>query len=641
MMKNEFESIIYNLGKDFFNKKFNIPIYQRLYVWGEDQVKTLLEDLIRAYQHSKHHDEKHIYYLGGIVVVEYHGKFDLIDGQQRFTTLKILRDILGDTNLTLDFSIRENVWSEFKNEETENTDIRRMINAKRLLEEGLNNIPIDRNDFLNYIKEQVNLVVTKVPKNTDLNKLFELINGRGEQLQQHEILKAKILSHIKDEKIEYGKIWDICANMDDYLEISIKKYILKKDGEKLKKISWGDYFTTYKDLNINDLLENLKKTEEYIKNENTDENIKGGNSISSIINNEAMKVLDVKSDDPEDEASTQYLPIISFPLFLLYVLVSFKKDDYFTAIEQEKIEFKDKNLIQIFEIVILKKLTEDSAKKFIEYLFKFRKLFDKWIIRNHKDIGDVSNDTNHQINQIKSILNDKVTSRQIVQLDESRDLALLQSMLYHSHTRNTQEWIIPFLESVQDETCITNALKKLMNIDDYLYSDFTKKDTTVLRKSANYLKQNDYQLESINQIINHLINTPENYHYFSHYWFYKMDWILWSLSEKKDDKFRFTARNSIEHIGAQNPDDENIDIDKVSEDFKHSFGNLFLVSVSQNSSVGNKGFKTKIAMFVADKDVINLKLDLISEYLKWGDDGVDKHLKNCLKKVKEYYTNRN
>jgi uncharacterized protein with ParB-like and HNH nuclease domain len=68
---------------------FNIPIYQRLYVWGEDQVLTLLNDLVNAYER-----DEDLFFLGGTLLVEQDGvtgrHFDLIDGQQRFTTLWML-----------------------------------------------------------------------------------------------------------------------------------------------------------------------------------------------------------------------------------------------------------------------------------------------------------------------------------------------------------------------------------------------------------------------------------------------------------------------------------------------------------------------------------------------------------------------
>ena len=61
---------------------FNIPIYQRLYVWKELQVNKLLEDIYDAY--SRDEDN---YYLGGVVTYSNGKKLELIDGQQRFTTL--------------------------------------------------------------------------------------------------------------------------------------------------------------------------------------------------------------------------------------------------------------------------------------------------------------------------------------------------------------------------------------------------------------------------------------------------------------------------------------------------------------------------------------------------------------------------
>lgn len=101
--------------------EFNIPIYQRLYVWTEEQVKTLFEDLHTAYT-----AKKDLYYIGGIITVKNALKqnlYDLVDGQQRFTTLWLLsnelkRDLLSFTyngkNLRLQFSIRENVQNSLQ-----------------------------------------------------------------------------------------------------------------------------------------------------------------------------------------------------------------------------------------------------------------------------------------------------------------------------------------------------------------------------------------------------------------------------------------------------------------------------------------------------------------------------------------------
>lgn len=68
------------------NLLFRIPLYQRLFTWGEPQVKQLMEDLRL---HFENHKGK-AYYLGMITVVRQGDRLDLIDGQQRTTALMLL-----------------------------------------------------------------------------------------------------------------------------------------------------------------------------------------------------------------------------------------------------------------------------------------------------------------------------------------------------------------------------------------------------------------------------------------------------------------------------------------------------------------------------------------------------------------------
>ena len=128
----------------------------------------------------------------------------------------------------------------------------------------------------------------------------------------------------------------------------------------------------------------------------------------------------------------------------------------------------------------------------------------------------------------------------------------------------------------------------------------------------------------------------ENYHYFSQYWFYKMDWIIWDLSNKKDSEFKFTARNSIEHISPQAKKEDNKVDNTVSDKFKHSFGNLTLISIGQNSSFSNKGYLEKMGEF-KEKKIQNLKMKLIYKNEVWNDEKCEEHLNECLQKIKIYY----
>lgn len=79
-----------------------IPVYQRNYAWGGVEIGQLVQDLYKAFEQDK--DKDKAYYLGTLVV--HHradGRYEVIDGQQRLTTLHILNKCLSkfDGRLTL------------------------------------------------------------------------------------------------------------------------------------------------------------------------------------------------------------------------------------------------------------------------------------------------------------------------------------------------------------------------------------------------------------------------------------------------------------------------------------------------------------------------------------------------------------
>ena len=160
---------------------FNIPIYQRLYVWSEQQVKTLFEDL-----HTAFSTKKELYYIGGIIVVKNpNGNFDLVDGQQRFTTLWLLsnelKNILNSfirkgNSLRLHFSIRENVTSYLTNiedeinltsDESDYADLIKMSTARKTLQKLIDQylLTVDsKKDLAAYISTPLHMTLTNKKK---------------------------------------------------------------------------------------------------------------------------------------------------------------------------------------------------------------------------------------------------------------------------------------------------------------------------------------------------------------------------------------------------------------------------------------------------------------------------------------------
>lgn len=64
-------------------------MYQRNYIWSEDECEQLQEDVYNFFE-NKEEDEE--YFLGSVVIYKENGKQNIIDGQQRTTTLCLLQN---------------------------------------------------------------------------------------------------------------------------------------------------------------------------------------------------------------------------------------------------------------------------------------------------------------------------------------------------------------------------------------------------------------------------------------------------------------------------------------------------------------------------------------------------------------------
>lgn len=277
------------LIKDIFGdeKWYRIPEYQRPYVWGDDQIHALLEDV--AYAAINTPDSQ--YFLGSIVL---HTKSenkngiaytenDLLDGQQRLTTLYLLmavvRDITEDEDLIrtcseyifqkankftnvpermrIIFDIRDEV-QDFTNDyikvkgatgnveslrelskKSDDVSIRNMANAilkMRAWFHDENNINVDY--FMPYLLNYVLMVYVASRELEDAFRLFTVLNDRGIKLRNSDILKAQNLKEVKDEaqRVKYAKLWEELEgelNEDFDLFLSYIRTILVKEKARL------------------------------------------------------------------------------------------------------------------------------------------------------------------------------------------------------------------------------------------------------------------------------------------------------------------------------------------------------------------------------------------------------------------------
>lgn len=660
--------------------EFNIPIYQRLYVWEDSQIKIFLEDILNAYRNNKLE-----YFIGGIVFVKENDFFDLIDGQQRSTTLWLLSKVLGyDLNdyafvnknkLRLNFSIRKNVTRYFEGlsnlKQLKNPTLesdKDLINISKAYHQIIGFIEdegnkINKQKFAEYIYCKVKLICTEVPAETDLTKLFEVINARGVQLEQAEILKAQLLGVVqksreyKSKTYRLSQIWDACADMNGHVATNLKgiieddyswKELLKKKsieddvkGEGITGKSFHPDFLKY-------FLDRLPNEIRSSQNKNT--------NLLAILKSKSEIIVPSQT---KKKTNSQFSSIISFPMFLLHALRI-----YLQRGNEDDIEFfNEKRLLEIFNKSFSKKKTANAVIEFISSVWEIRMLFDKYVVKW------VVADNEKELKILKLYFSKSGENEypNLTPQDNIDGFTLLQAMLYHSQEMITQYWLTPFLNFMHQNDNRVKIESYLKKLDNKLFSSDLKAGD--LRVRTRFLMDN-FSNEIYNSFNRKRFKIGPNNGVgvkFPHYWFYKLEYVLWyqyndqidflntlrkngTLKLKYEnivdfslwESFKITAKNSVEHISPQNPEISN---DKLCINMLNHFGNLALVTRGINSSYSNYAFDVKKSKFIDNKKtrLDALKLDLIYSNWNeetWNDESAKEHQEDMVNLL-EFYFNQN
>jgi hypothetical protein len=665
-ISSEFKSDLITL-KDVVHSHyfFNIPIYQRLYVWGQEQIHTLLDDIVQAF-----HEDKKEFYLGGTLVIERENTrtengesellFDLIDGQQRFTTLWLISVVLKgqlhdymqvQTELgirpRIGFAIRPQVTEFFQRVcRDEDASLPEALQLEDALQEihsyfdnfeDKNSHKLDTNKLSEFIRDKVQLILTRVPKSTDLNKLFEVINNRGVQLQHHEILKAKLLEVLPVEDREsYGQLWDACSDMSGYVERHLKAVT------QIDTVSLYEQKIPSSDLKREPLAFASAVINQLVKKQQTEQ--KSALSLDDILNEGTDFETDsnvVDTDKDGSELPDRVNSIISFSMLLQHVLRIYLSQHADEFSHKDIAKISDKDLLNIFASYYFNdSLTSEHVRQYINLLWQVRYLFDKHIIKWVM----VEEEKVHAIRRLSVNRNKKKNTEYLQRssTDGAPDFALLQSMLYHSQQMTTQYWLTPLLSFLlsNDEK---GAELYLQHLDNHLLC--SQADAPLIERTQRYLT-NTWHKETLLEASSALNQKVDNGTQYPHYWFYKMEYVLYLKlkysSEREDNKlidsFRMTAKNSVEHVGPQNP---RLPKDNVPPELLHSFGNLALVTRSLNSEMSDKGYGIKQAEFKSryKGNGVCLKLEYIYRNDAWQKIEIEVHQQEMMKYFSEYLVN--
>jgi len=566
---------------------YMVPIYQRNYAWQMEQIEQMLRDIQDALN-----DQKKSYFLGNLIVTLHQCSdgskdapynYEVIDGQQRLTTLYLLLRLLGHTNdqRLLQYESRprataalEHIAQEYPDpaapsvagQHSEDAAIRQ---GYKIIEQYLKQyLKGDTQNFTDFLLKNVSVVRATLPTGTDFNRYFEIMNTRGQQLQQVDIVKARMMAHLKeDERACFAWIWNACAEMDSYVQMTLTPKDTKdtKDTNMRTRI-FGDSWSFVSVVSFNELM-TIRTSQSSAQASVADS---GGLELTEAIIKYSTTE-DLVSEEDMDNA--RFRSIITFPVFLLHVLKIVRKYD---ATENEG-HLDDKTLVTRFTEFLKDASNDDEArekvKRFTCVLLRCRNLFDSYIIKReyigaNVDEGDWSLQLLFKRGKTIGYKNTYSRENQETEdgcIDEAtRELLMLESMLRVTYTSpRTMHWI-------------TRLLRLLLE---------RQQGAATLNKSILISELRDYACEKVNAAFFEVEEQPQGFS-IERIVFTYLDYLLWK-ERGAEPNFKFTFRNSIEHFYPQNPRDGQSGKGKISPDKLNYLGNLALVSVSDNSKFSN------------------------------------------------------
>ena len=546
--------------------KFEIPFYQRAYSWRKQDIEKLISDI----------NGKEGHYLGNIVVKENDDKFIVIDGQQRLTTIYIIFMALGvkEKPFELSYEIDSSDGEKLKNF---NVNERKYVN-RQILDAILfasNNEILCKDSFEKNINSAI-FTMTIIPENVKATEYFELVNTKSIQLENHQVLKARFLSNIKDNYADVARKWDMISNMDE----KYKDQILERNQADLP----------IEPKTIRELLE-------------------------SDFNGKEEKQTETNSDAKS---------LVKFPVFLLLVLKVFVAKNGLNVDSENKVDPKNKiiidkdKLLGEFEKVFREKT--NLHYEFIAFLESMRKKFDEFVYRD----DEMKN---------KILLNLQRLFYYTSEYDKPEFIAALLAFLDKNsldtyNDKNTQK-AIEFLEQLDNELAKSalknNGSRKIVEtINDVIGKMYKGEslETPVLEKiDSKFLDSGTavphYWFYRLEYLLWRDFNNLSVCNICS-------DDIKKAFPKFNRDEYLIKPQDTVEHMWATNLQENNKALD--------DFGNLALIRKDFNSSLSDYDFDEKLKM-IKESPSSSIKMLIFYASQKGYDKDMIGRLGDEMKKI--------
>lgn len=620
--------------------EYVIPMYQRNYAWEEGEITQLIQDVI-DYLPKKGENARN-YYIGTLVVYERPDSktpvFETIDGQQRLTTLSLLTSYLKNTrlidlawysNLSIHFDSREHSRSTFAaifegkfNDDPAEVLAEKQINTgilngyrliQKVLPQKLKENDVSLQQFYDYLFLYVQIMRVKVPADTDLNHYFEIMNNRGEQLEKHEVLKARMMKELQGCEQSQNclhAVWEACANMERYVQMG---FTPGQRNNIFGSNNWGQF----KLADFDALRDALHNSQEVTARRDT------RLTLEEII---AKAPTGAEQAESGDEAPDRFNTVINFPNFLLHVL---------RVDTQADIPLDDKRLLDTFETHVLKKADPVAAvKRFTFSLLRCKYLFDQYVIKREfikgadgwslkrfkwNEGGERSRvGRGSYVNTFGEEDGNEGINRRLLMLLSAFHVST--PTLVYKHWLNAALFHLFYIEQIEAQVYLQHmeSVAKAFVFDrflapeaglDYFAMIYTNLGACQTRRESIATETFESRL-TFGNIKNNLV-------------FNFLDYLLWLEHRASEPvkSYEFTFRSSVEHYYPQHPLDGQVQLDA---DTLNSFGNLCLISHSKNSRLSNFMPAAK-KEFYKNNAIDSVKQYLMMETESWDASAIRAH----------------
>ena len=553
------------------DRLLNIPIYQRLFVWENEQIDLLLSDLWKSWNNNNGLSVP--YYIGIITVVEKsNGSWDVVDGQQRLTFLSLFAayvksllkpnescvwnsflyyntNNLDKNSLRINYSGRPEDRDNLQAIATGYYDKNHNQNFKKFID-CVKKYSNNKNDFAlfaSYVYNNTSFLVSELPNNfgpKDLNAFFEKMNSSGRQLTPIEQIKG---NYFPSRALQF----DVCLNFE-------KKYVPPTE----------------------------------------DNYVEDKKSISDILEL-GLPIVDENTDEQKEETSSR--SVLAPEIFLLHSLSIALEAN---GITNPDIPKDKRKIVGTFSNNV-------GTDKFIspDTLLKTMSCYRSWLDLN---IIYLSNDGNASDYKFWFLNTDDQKEQSDVENDDIKKLKQFQSMLYVSSS-DWQDWVLEaYLYCYHNNTQLTLDLLKSQDVARHKLPD----NISIMSYESidrYWFWKLDYILwETISfgklsaEIVNNRLIDDEQI--------------------KAITNYKFRRNRSVEHLhpqtdnmGEDNPWEKDHELLFGGTVFsikpKHWFGNLALISSAFNSAQGNESIGVKFARLrdtqIPQKNLESIKMLLM------------------------------